>query len=769
MGNYVSTHWGTYKFSVDEDKKIKLDNWELDSSPTEFGLGLADAANDELRIKQPHVRKGWLENNCKSDGNRGRDSYIPVSWDEAFELASKELLETKKTFGNSSIYAGSYGWASAGRFHHAKSQVNRFFNLFGGFSSSFQSYSYAAAQTLLPHIIGLDLYSTLDEHTSWGALSKECELILMFGGMPLKNSKVSAGGVGKHITEKGISKCFENGVEFINISPLIDDAPEFLNAKQVSIRPNTDTALMLALANILIKNDSYDKEFIEKYTVGFESFSAYVLGKKNNQECTPSWASEITKIPVDLIKELADKIISKKTMISLSWSLQRASRGEQPLWMGITLAAMLGQIGTAGGGFGFGYSSVNSTGDSYDKIPWQSLPQGQNKIKDFIPVARVTDMLEKPGQEFIYDGQKLTYPDIKLIYWAGGNPFHHHQDLNRLVKAWQKPKTIIVNEIWWNPQALHADIVFPANTALERNDLMLNPRDPTIVANKSAMESFENSKTDFEIFSGLANKLGFLEKFTGNKSEMDWIKFIWDRSSKAYKKTYINNDLSMPSFEEFWEKGYFEVPAPRTEKIMFDKFRKDPAHFPLQTPSGKIEISSETIANFQLPDCYSHPYWFEPYEWLGNVDAYPLHLISNQPTHRLHGQLDNADESQKSKINGKEPVMINSKDAFDRDIKKGDIVMLYNARGRVLAGAKISDNVMPGVIVLSTGAWFDPDYDLNIEKHGNPNVLTKDIGTSSLGQGPTCHTTLVELKRAEKKDILDVSIFENPKILNKET
>ena len=333
MGNYVSTHWGTYKFSVDEDKKIKLDNWELDSSPTEFGLGLADAANDELRIKQPHVRKGWLENNCKSDGNRGRDSYIPVSWDEAFELASKELLETKNTFGNSSIYAGSYGWASAGRFHHAKSQVNRFFNLFGGFSSSFQSYSYAAAQTLLPHIIGLDLYSTLDEHTSWGALSKECELILMFGGMPLKNSKVSAGGVGKHITEKGISKCFENGVEFINISPLIDDAPEFLNAKQVSIRPNTDTALMLALANILIKNDSYDKEFIEKYTVGFKSFSAYVLGKKNNQECTPSWASEITKIPVDLIKELADKIISKKTMISLSWSLQRASRGEQPLWM----------------------------------------------------------------------------------------------------------------------------------------------------------------------------------------------------------------------------------------------------------------------------------------------------------------------------------------------------------------------------------------------------------------------------------------------------
>ena len=747
MSNYVSTHWGTYKFSVGENNKIKLDNWELDSSPTEFGLGLVDAANDKLRIRQPYVRKGWLDNNCKSDGNRGRDDFIPISWDKAFELASKELLDTKKAFGNSAIFAGSYGWASAGRFHHAKSQVNRFFNLFGGFSSSFQSYSYAAAQTLLPHIIGLDLYSTLDEHTSWEALSKECELILMFGGMPLKNSKVSAGGVGKHVTKQGMIKCIENGVEFINISPLQDDAPSFLNAKQVPIRPNTDTALMLALANILIKNNAYDKSFIKKYTVGFESFSDYVLGKKNNQDCSPEWASKITNIPVKSIKKLAEKIISKKTLISISWSLQRASRGEQPLWMGITLAAMLGQIGTAAGGFGFGYSSVNSTGDSYDKIPWQSLPQGVNPIKDFIPVARVTDMLEKPGDEFLYDGKKLTYPDIKLIYWAGGNPFHHHQDLNRLVKAWQKPNTIIVNEIWWNPQALHADIIFPANTALERNDLMLNPRDPTIVANKSAMKSFENSKTDFEIFSGLAKKLGFLESFTDNKSEMDWIKFIWDKSSQAYKKTYKESDLSLPSFEEFWEKGYFEVPAPRIEKIMFDKFRRDPSRFPLQTPSGKIEISSDTISSFQLPDCHSHPYWFEPYEWLGNVDEYPLHLISNQPTHRLHSQLDNAEMSQKNKIHGKEPVMINSKDASDRDIKNGDIVLLYNARGKVLAGAKISDNIMPGVVVLSTGAWFDPDYDLNIERHGNPNVLTKDVGTSSLGQGPTCHTTLVELKK----------------------
>ena len=755
MSKYISTHWGTYKVNEDKENNISLDYWEKDPYPTSFGLSLNEAATDNLRIKQPYIRKGWLKNKGKSNIDRGKDAFMPLSWDEALDIAADELLKTKNNFGNSSIYAGSYGWASAGRFHHAKSQVNRFFNMFGGFSSSYQSYSYAAAQTILPHIIGLDLYSTLDEHNSWNALSENCELIVMFGGMPLKNSKVSSGGVGKHSTKEGMKKCLLGGTKFINISPLKNDSPEFLKAEHISIRPNTDTALMLSLAHIMITNNSYDKDFIKKYTVGFDSFASYVLGKKNNIPCTPEWASNITNIPVKNITKLAEKLITKKTMISMSWSLQRASRGEQPLWMGITLACMIGQIGTGGGGFGFGYSAVNSTGDAFTKLPWKSLPQGQNNIKDFIPVARITDMLEKPGETFDYDGQKLKYPDVKLIYWAGGNPFHHHQDLNRLVKAWQKPNTIIVNEIWWNAQARHADIIFPANTALERNDLMLNPRDPTIVANKKSIESFADSKTDFEIFSGLANRLGFESTFTENKNEMEWIKFLWDKSKKIAKDFEIN----LPDFKKFWEKGFYEVPCPETKKIMFENFRNDPEKFPLKTPSGKIEISSKTIENFKLSDCLSHPSWFEPYEWLGNTNKYPLHLISNQPTHRLHGQLDNASESRNSKIKDREPVLINSSDANQRSIEDDDIVMLYNDRGKVLAGAILSEDVMPGVAVLSTGAWFDPNYILNTEVHGNPNVLTNDVGTSSLGQGPTSHTTLIEIKKASSKEIADVMIF----------
>ena len=745
------------------EKNIKINKWSKDPNPSDFGLGFLESATDDLRINQPHIRKEWLKDRDNRKNLRGLDEFVAVSWKEAIDITAFELENIKNNFGNNSIYAGSYGWASAGRFHHAKSQLNRFFNLFGGFSSSLQSYSYAAAQTLLPHIVGHDLYSFLDEHNTWNTLENECDLIVMFGGMPLKNSQVSAGGVGKHTTEIALRKCIESGTKFINISPNANDSAKFLNAKQVSIIPNTDTALMLSLAYILIVSDKYDKKFIDRYTNGFNEFKSYVLGKNNNQPCTPEWASNITSIPVETIKWLGEEISKNKTMISISWSLQRASAGEQPLWMGITLASMLGHIGTEGGGIGFGYSSVNSTGDVFKKIPWKSLPQGKNKIKDFIPVARITDMLEKPNEFFQYDGKKLKYPNIKLIYWAGGNPFHHHQDLNRLVKAWQIPKTIIVNEIWWNAQARHADIILPANTALERNDIMLNPRDPTIIANKKTISSIGESKSDFEIFSCLADKLGFKNSFTENKSELDWLKYLWNESKKVSEEM----NLKLPEFDKFWEDGFFEVPIEKTKKIMFKDFRDNPKINALNTPSGKIEITSSTIKKYNLKDCKGHPTWIEPYEWLGRKEKFPLHLLSNQPEYRLHGQLDNAEYSLKNKIKDREPVLINIEDAKERNIENNDIVLIFNKRGRVLAGARLSDEIMKGVLVLSTGAWFDPDYEINTDLHGNPNVLTKDIGTSQLSQAPTSHTCLVEIRKAKQNEIKKVKIFLKPKMQKK--
>jgi biotin/methionine sulfoxide reductase len=199
---------------------------------------------------------------------------------------------------------------------------------------------------------------------------------------------------------------------------------------------------------------------------------------------------------------------------------------------------------------------------------------------------------------------------------------------------------------------------------------------------------------------------------------------------------------------------------------LFEAFRADPAGAPLKTPSGRIEIFSETIDGFAYDDCPGHPAWIEPAEWLGSDKAarHPLHMLSNQPRHRLHSQMDFAPASQASKIDDREPVWIHPDDAAARGICDGDVVRLYNDRGACLAGAKVTDGIRPGVVCLATGAWFDPVNPGEIgslDKHGNPNVLTLDKGTSKLAQSCIAQSTLVEIERYEA-DPPPITAFDSP-------
>ena len=164
----------------------------------------------------------------------------------------------------------------------------------------------------------------------------------------------------------------------------------------------------------------------------------------------PLWASRICAVLPSESAQLARQMAAARTMISISWSLTRQHHGEHAYWAAITVAAMLGQIGLPGGGIAFGYSTTNGIGGHNTKVPGASLPQGENAVSSFIPVARISDMLLHPGEQFEYNGSSYEYPDIHLVYWAGGNPFHHHQDLNKMLEAWQKPDTIIVHEWCWN-------------------------------------------------------------------------------------------------------------------------------------------------------------------------------------------------------------------------------------------------------------------------------------------------------------------------------
>jgi len=258
-------------------------------------------------------------------------------------------------------------------------------------------------------------------------------------------------------------------------------------------------------------------------------------------------------------------------MISVSYSVQRADHGEQPCWCATALAAMLGQIGLPGGGFAIGYGANSLNGNPSPRVPQPGLPMGANPAGEFIPVARVVDMLLNPGGKYDFNGEVRTYPDIRMIYWCGGNPFHKQQDINRFLRAWQRPETIIVHEPWWTPAARRADIVLPVTTTLERNDIGAAPNERFFVAMQRAIAPVGKARNEYDIYADLAERLGFRDAFTEGRDEMAWLRHMYDvaRQKAARKK------LEMPDFDGFWRDGYVEFPAPDTPNVLFEAFRQD--------------------------------------------------------------------------------------------------------------------------------------------------------------------------------------------------
>jgi biotin/methionine sulfoxide reductase len=280
-----------------------------------------------------------------------------------------------------------------------------------------------------------------------------------------------------------------------------------------------------------------------------------------------------------------------------------------------------------------------------------------------------------------------------------------------------------------------------------------------------AIDPVAEARNDFDIFADLAGRLGFSEAFTEGRGEMAWLRHIYD----VARQQAARDNLELPDFDRFWARGYAELPEQTRPSVLFAEFRADPVAHRLGTPSGRIELFSETIAGFGYDDCPGHPRWLEPVEWLGAAKAkrFPLHLISNQPTFRLHSQMDQGAASLATKRHGREPIWLNPADAAARGIAEGDVVRVYNDRGACLAGAVITDAVRSGVVQLQTGAWFDPLEPGRIgslDRHGNPNMLTIDIGTSKLAQGSSAQTALVEVETWQGA-LPPISVFDPPPVV----
>ena len=736
------SHWGAYTLLVEDGKVLGAEPFAGDPAPSPIIHSVKNWADPRLRIERPMVRESWLRHRGPSE-RRPDDKFVPVGWDEATRLVADEIVRVRDTHGSGSIFAGSYGWTSCGRFHHASSQLKRMLNLVGGYTGHVDTYSIAAGPVILRHTLG-DAEACGGGASTLDTVAEHADTVVVFGALSPRTAQTEAGGIARHMLGEHLKRMVARGVRIVLVSPVRDDLPEWVPADWWPIRPNTDTALMLGLAGELVKAGRHDRDFLRRCCSGGDELVGYLDGSRDGTTKDAAWAAAITDLPVARIRELATRMVETRTMITVSWSLQRADHGEQPFWAALGLASTIGQIGLPGGGVGYGYASLGGVGAPMAMSRSPALPQGRNPNGDFIPVARIADLLLKPGETFTYEGRTRTYPDTRLVLWAGGNPFHHHQDLNRLRRAWTRPETIMVQDPVWTATARRADIVLPATSSIERNDISGNKRSDHVIAMQQAIAPLGQARNDYDIFRGIADRLGVEAAFSEGRDEMEWLRLMYDMTREDALRKYRH---AMPDFDAFWAEGAASVPT-RPGYTYLDTYRTDPAAHPLATESGRIVLYSRELEGLKLDDCPPHPAWMEPAEWLGRATPDQFHMMSRQPQGRLHSQLDDAPASLAEKRNGHERVRLHPADAARLHIAEGDVVRLHNVRGQCLASATLTDTVRPGVAVLPTGAWYDPqdEGDNPLERSGNPNVLTLDKGSSQFGQGCSAHTCLVAIE-----------------------
>src|SRR6202158_3363483 len=353
------THWGSFSAGIESAAIASVAPLDGDTDPSPLLGTLPGTIRHSARVATPAVRRGWLRDGPGPSTQRGADEVVAVSFNELTELLAGELRRAVDTHGNQAVYGGSYGWASAGRFHHAQSQVHRFLKLLGGYTFSRHSYSLGATGVIMPRVVGThdDLFK---RSTDWNVIAEHTDLLVCFGGVGLKNTGTNHGGTTTHPARDALRRFRDRGGRIVSFSPLRDDVDG--DCEWHAPVPGTDVAIMLGIAHVLATESLADRDFLHTHCTGYDRFERYLLGADDGVAKSPQWAARICGLPADDLTTLARGVGGESPLGHVRWALQRTRHGEQAPWMGLTLAAMLGQIGLPGGGFGHGYGSMDQPG-----------------------------------------------------------------------------------------------------------------------------------------------------------------------------------------------------------------------------------------------------------------------------------------------------------------------------------------------------------------------------------------------------------------------
>lgn len=668
----------------------------------------------------------------KRVGPRGEGQFARISWEEAIELIASNLKRTIEAYGNESVYI-MYGTGDCGAIRGRES-ARRMMNLLGGYLGYYNSYSSACLEYTAPFITGLrdtNSYQTL----------RHSKLILLNGFNPAET-------VFETNSNYHLARAKDAGARIVVIDPRLSETAATFADEWIPIKPTTDTALFVAMAFVIFTEGLHDREFLDKYCIGFDeghmpsgfagslSFAAYLLGKLDGIQKTPEWAARITGIPAETIQRLArEYATTKPAQLLQGLGPQRHAYGEQSVRAGITLACMTGNLGKLGGGWGGG------EGETRLALPFGYLPTGTNPVKARIPVFAWTKAVAGGKAMTAADGLQNgpLHSNVKFIFSLASNVLvNQHADVNRTV-ALLRDETlvefIVASEQVMTPSAKFADVVLPSDHSLERNDIGFpwSGQNYIVFGNK-AVEPPGECKHDYWWVSRVAEKLGVGQAFTEGKSEEDWLRQLVAEARAQ--------DPNIPSYEELSRTGYFRK-GPE-EYVAFGNEIRDPRNHPFRTPSGKIEIFSETLHRMDNPEIGGTARYIAA--WEGPEDErtrdYPLQCIGPHVKRRTHSTFD-----ENAWMEEVEPqrLWISVQDASARGIRNGDKVKAFNDRGALVIEALVTRRIRPGVVSIPQGAWYQPDRN-GVCQRGCINVLTSQC-TTPLAHGNAQHTMLVEVRK----------------------
>lgn len=677
----------------------------------------------------------------KRVGKRGEGKFEPVSWDEALDLVASNLERVRRQYGFSSIFV-PYGTGSYNQLNGSH-VARRLLNLYGGCLGIYNSYSWAATNLATPTVYGTLV--TGNQRQDW----LNSKYIIMWGWNPAEMRDGTN-------SDYFIKLAREAGARVVCIDPRHSLSAAALADEWIPIHPGTDSAMMSAMAYVILTERLYDREFVEKHCVGFdasqmpidgaESYSDYILGTCDGIPKTPQWAETITSVPANTITRIAREYSSfKPAVLYQGYGMQRRAYGEQVVRAGCVLASITGNVGVPGGwASGLGLQSPDGG------CLWTVFPVGENPVKAEIPVFLWTDACQRGKNMTEADGVRGVAKldnNIKLIYAVASNCLiNQHADINRSVSILSDEamvEFIVVQDNFLTSSARFADIVLPACTQFETwgvedgwkygDEVILQPK---------LVEPLGECKSDYRICAELADRLGIGEAFTGGKDERSWTEFCLNE----YRRLRFPD---LPTLDEFIESNIGAWTAPIVQpSVAFTDFRRDPEHYPLKTPSGKIEIFSKQLYDLgnpaEIPAVPKYiPEWESPFPVEENLE-FPLQAIGHHTLHRVHSTHDNNDWLEEA---FPQRIFINPCDASLRDIHDGDLVKVFNNRGAIVLPCRLTQRILPGVVDIPQGAWYEPGKD-GVDYGGCVNVLTSARWTP-FAFGSAQHTMMVQVVKHE--------------------